>query len=96
MLFEEKKIFLNKDLTIWEVAKIIGTNRTYISSVINNDFKQNFSSFANSYRMKHAQAIKNQNPNIHKEDLAEMSGFGSVCSMHRAFTQLKQNKPEAN
>jgi AraC-like DNA-binding protein len=96
MLFEEKKIFLNKDLTIWEVAKIIGTNRTYISSFINNDFKQNFSSFVNSYRMKHAQSIKNQNPNIHKEDLAEMSGFGSVSSMHRAFTQLKQNKPEAN
>lgn len=88
-LFEENKIYLNKDLTIWVVARIIGTNRTYISSVINNDFKQNFSSFVNSHRVKHAQAIKNQNPSIHKEELAERSGFGSVSSMHRAFTQFK-------
>ncbi|OQB29697.1 MAG: Helix-turn-helix domain protein [Bacteroidetes bacterium ADurb.Bin174] len=88
-LFEEKKIYLNKDLTIWEVARIIGTNRTYISSVINNDFKQNFSCFVNSYRVKHAQAIINQNPKIQKEELAERSGFGSVSSMHRAFTQFK-------
>lgn len=90
-LFEEEKIYLNKDLTIWEVARLIGTNRTYISSVINNDFKQNFSSFVNSYRMKHAQAIKSQKPNINKEDLADMSGFGSVSSMHRVFSHLNKN-----
>ena len=88
LLFDEGKIFLNKDLTIWEVARIVGTNRTYVSSVINNDFKQNFSSFVNSYRVKHAKMLQGNNPDISKQDLAEMSGFGSQVSMKRAFDNL--------
>lgn len=88
LLFDEGKIFLNKDLTIWEVARVLGTNRTYVSSVINNDFKQNFSSFVNSYRVKHAKMLQGNNPDISKQDLAEMSGFGSQVSMKRAFDNL--------
>ena len=88
LLFDEGKIFLNKDLTIWEVARVVGTNRTYVSSVINNDFKQNFSSFVNSYRVKHAKMLQGNNPDISKQDLAEMSGFGSQVSMKRAFDNL--------
>ncbi|MBP1676362.1 MAG: Helix-turn-helix domain [Bacteroidetes bacterium] len=84
-LFEEEKIYLNKDLTIWEVSRVIGTNRTYISMVINNDFKQNFSSYVNNYRVQYARMLLRKNPYICKEDLAEMSGFGSVMSMKRAF-----------
>lgn len=86
--FEEGKIYLNKDLTIWEVSRVLGTNRTYVSSVINQDFKQNFSSFVNSYRVKHAQMLRKNNPDICKQDLAEMSGFGSLASMKRAFDNL--------
>lgn len=88
LLFDEGKIFLNKDLTIWEVARVVGTNRTYVSSVINNEFKQNFSSFVNSYRVKHAKMLQGNNPDISKQDLAEMSGFGSQVSMKRAFDNL--------
>ncbi|OJV35484.1 MAG: hypothetical protein BGO29_05215 [Bacteroidales bacterium 36-12] len=84
-LFEEDKIYLNKNLTIWDIAGVIGTNRTYISTIINNDFGQNFSGFVNAYRSRYARALLAQNPHICKEDLAEMSGFGSVSSMQRAF-----------
>jgi YesN/AraC family two-component response regulator len=66
----------------------VGTNRTYVSSVINNEFKQNFSSFVNSYRVKHAKMLQGNNPDISKQDLAEMSGFGSQVSMKRAFDNL--------
>lgn len=85
-LFEEEKIFLNKDLTIWDVANVLGTNRTYISMIINNDLEQNFSAFVNSYRVKYAQSLLESNPNIGKQNLVEMSGFGSVASMKRAFS----------
>lgn len=94
LLFDEGKIFLNKDLTIWEVARVLGTNRTYVSSVINNDFKQNFSSFVNSYRVKHAKMLQGNNPDISKQDLAEMSGFGSQVSMKRALHH-EQNASQA-
>ncbi len=84
-LFEKDKIYLDKSLTICDIANVIGTNRTYISSIINNDFEQNFSAFVNSYRARYAHVLLAQNPHIHKDDLAEMSGFGSVTSMQRAF-----------
>jgi AraC-like DNA-binding protein len=86
--FEDQKMYLNKDLTIWEVSRIIGTNRTYISAIINNSFKQNFSSFVNTYRVKHAKMLQTENPDIDPKDLAEKSGFGSVLSMKRAFDSL--------
>ncbi len=89
-LFNEEKVYLNKNLTIWEVARVIGTNRTYVSMIINNDFKQNFSCFVNSYRVKHAKMLLAKNPDICKADLAEMSGFGSVLSMNRAFKNSDQ------
>ncbi len=90
-LFGEQKIYLNKDLTIWEVARIAGSNRTYISQMINNNFKQNFSSFVNAYRVQHAKTLLKENPGMSKTDLAEMSGFGSVLSMQRAFRAVENS-----
>lgn len=87
-LFEKEKIYLNKDLTIWELSRIIGTNRSYVSFVINNEFKQNFSSFVNTYRAKYAQRLLIENPDINKYDLADLSGFGSTISMQRAIKSL--------
>jgi len=49
-LFDEEQIYLNKGLTIWELARKLGTNRSYLSHIINTDYGQNFSAFVNSYR----------------------------------------------
>jgi YesN/AraC family two-component response regulator len=88
-LFEKEKIYLNKDLTIWELSRTIGTNRTYISNIINNEYNQNFSTFVNSYRVKFAQKLILKNHNMSNQDLAELSGFGSVVSMQRSFQMLE-------
>jgi AraC-like DNA-binding protein len=90
-LFEEEKIYLNKELTIWDVASVIGTNRTYISTIINNDLGQNFSGFVNAYRVQYARTLLAKNSQISKENLAEMSGFGSVSSMQRSFAAYDKN-----
>ncbi|MDD3079870.1 MAG: helix-turn-helix domain-containing protein [Paludibacter sp.] len=84
-LVEKEQIYLNKDLTIWDLARDVGTNRTYISNIINTDFKQNFSNFINMRRVEYARFLLKENPEINQQDLAEMSGFGSVQSMRRAF-----------
>jgi AraC-like DNA-binding protein len=86
-LFEKDKIYLNKDLNLWDVARTIGTNRTYISVIINKDYQQSFSSFVNNYRVKHAISLITENPIINNQDLADNSGFGSIISMQRAFQQ---------
>ena len=83
-LFTEKQIYLNENLTIWDLVQEIGSNRTYISRVINNDIGVNFSQFVNSYRLAHARRLIAEQPGLSKEEVAVQSGFGSSKSMRRA------------
>ena len=83
-LFNEKHIYLNKDLTIWELAKHLHTNRSYLSQIINNEYGQNFSAFVNSFRTRYAENLQKTRPELSQADIAEMSGFGSVKSWKRA------------
>lgn len=88
-LFEEDKVYLNKDLTLWDLSRIIGTNRTYISTIINTEFESNFSTFVNKYRVEYAKKLLKHNPVINNQDLADAAGFGSVVSMQRAFQTIE-------
>ena len=83
-LFNKDHIYLNKDLTIWELAKQLDTNRSYLSQIINTDYGQNFSAFVNSYRARHAENLQQTHPELSQADIADMSGFGSVKSWKRA------------
>jgi len=83
--FEQNKIFLNKELNILDLVPILGTNRTYISTLINQQFNQNFCSFVNGYRILELEGVFPQNREYSNEVLAEICGFGSVNSMKRAI-----------
>jgi len=83
--FETKKIYLNSQLNIMDVVKIVGTNRTYISSIINQHYNQNFCTFVNSYRVEELERVFQVNPDYTNEELAESCGFGSVNSLKRAI-----------
>ena len=89
-LFKNKKVYLQKDLKIWDISGFLATNRTYISRIINQDFDMNFCSFVNNYRIEHAKNLLAQNKHYSNEEIAELSGFGSVNSFYRVFKQ-KEN-----
>jgi len=84
--FEQKKIYLNSQLNIMDVVKAVGTNRTYISSIINQEFDQNFCSFVNSYRIEELERVYSENPYFTFDELADQCGFGSVISLKRAVS----------
>jgi len=90
VLFEQEKIYLKSCVTIQDVANSIGTNRTYISSVINEHCQQNFCTFVNQYRLNEIEEILKSDNDITLNQLAEQTGFGSVDSMKRAV-KLKTN-----
>ena len=103
--FDEERYFLKHELTIEDVAQKIGTNRTYVSKIINEYSGQNFCSFVNQYRVKEMMRLMESNNEIPLKELAETSGFGSVDSMKRAalsktgmsFKQLRiQNKDQVD
>jgi AraC-like DNA-binding protein len=83
--FEQDKIFLNSNLNILDVVQLIGTNRSYISTIINKQYNQNFCAFVNWYRMRELERVYVANPTISNEQLAEKCGFGSFNSMKRSI-----------
>jgi AraC-like DNA-binding protein len=83
--FENEKLFLKCDLNIMDVVKRVGTNRSYISAIINQKYNQNFCSFVNGYRIEELEKVFLANPAISNELLAEKCGFGSFNSMKRAI-----------
>jgi len=85
-LFRDKKIYLNSALTIQNIAQAVGTNRTYVSTIINQHFNQNFCTFVNSFRIDELTAVVKQHPEYANLEFAESCGFGSVDSMKRAIT----------
>lgn len=93
--FEMEKPYLNSDLKIGDVCSCMGTNRTYISNLINQHFRQNFSGFVNTYRLKEVKSKLEKNPDIPLKVLSEEVGFGSVSSLSRAFSnQFRQSIPD--
>jgi AraC-like DNA-binding protein len=84
-LFEKEKIFKNPDLKIWDVCNMLGTNRTYVSRLINEEYKRNFCNHVNQYRVDYAMELAGENHELSNEQIAELAGFGSQNSMHRAF-----------
>jgi AraC-like DNA-binding protein len=88
LLFENDSIHLNSRLTILDVARTVGTNRTYISTIINQKFNQNFCKFVNAYRIETLEKLIRQHPEYTNHILSETCGFGSIDSMKRAVIQV--------
>jgi len=83
LAFDEQKIYLNSELNILNVVQLTGTNRTYISAIINQRYNQNFCTFVNSYRMAELERIIHKDHDVSNELLAESCGFGSLNSLKR-------------
>ncbi len=88
-LFEREMIYKNPDLNIWDLCSRLNTNRTYVSKFINSIYGQNFNQFVNSYRVKHVKVLIESKQKFNNEQLAELSGFGSVNSLYRAFQTIE-------
>lgn len=94
-LFEVQKIYKNVDLRIISVADQLKTNRTYVSNLINEDFKMNFSDFVNKYRIEEAKTLMRgiDQKSYTLEYIAEKSGFGSIHSFSRVFKAVEGMPP---
>ena len=89
--FEEEKPYLNPNLSLTDVCRHLGTNRTYLSNLINNQFEMNFNSFVNGYRVKEVIKYREQHPLASNNTLMDVSGFGSLSSLKRALGKQKSN-----
>ena len=85
-LLREEKVFTDNLLTKEKVAEMLGTNRTYLSQIINEQTKQTFTQFVNGFRTKEAVRLlsdpDNQTPL--KAISAEL-GFNSMTTFYSQF-----------
>jgi AraC-like DNA-binding protein len=93
-LMETKAIYSNPNLSLSDIAGEIGTNKHYISRLINEGFKKNFTDYVNEYRIKaFIEAVgKDKNNNTFLYHAFDV-GFNSKSSFNRAFKKMTNKTP---
>ena len=84
-LFEQKKLYLNSDLKVSDVAAELSTNTRYVSECIKMVKGYSFPQFINSYRVDHAKQMLRDNPTMKTATVCSESGFANEASFFRTF-----------
>lgn len=94
-VFETEELFKKPDLSVTLLCKKLHTNRTYISSIINEEFGESFNSYVNRHRIAFARKLMKKSgcENYSLDYFASESGFGSTSSFIRAFKQAEGITP---
>lgn len=94
-LMDEKRLFLDEDISLPQLARIMSINPNYLSQVINERFQKNFYDFINFYRVEEFKRIviieKNRNKTFFA--LALDCGFNSKASFNNSFKKITGNTP---
>lgn len=91
--FESHKPYLDSELTINEVVKMVYSNKVYISRAIGQFTGRNFRQFVNYYRVMHAVELFRNDPDLRITELANRSGFNSPASFNMSFKLFMKEKP---
>ncbi len=81
---EKDKLFLEADLSLHKLAKVIDTKPHYLSQVINQFHHRNFHEFVNMYRIEVAKTLLTETQ-LKIEAIAYDSGFNSISTFNVAF-----------
>ena len=86
-LITEKKIYLEQEITIEQVARMLDMGRTYLSNAINNCTGDSFTAIINEYRVKEAARLLSDPANnlFTIESLGLSSGFSDRSTFYRVF-----------
>ncbi len=89
-VMEYGRVFLRLDLTVEDLSELVGTNRRYLSQVINEIHETNFNNFINTYRIKEARRLLLDPEKAHfsLEGIASSAGFNSRISFNNAFKKI--------
>ena len=94
-MLENEDIFTNMDLRITDVSALLNTNRTYVSRIINDELKTNFSELINRQRVNYTKKmlVDCSADSYSLSQIAEMAGFSSNSSFYRIFKEKEGISP---
>lgn len=93
-LMLDTQIFLQPRLTLGDVAELLGTNKTYISQLVNNTYSQSFPEFINTLRVDYAEQYILAHRDAHQEEIASACGFLSASSFNNTFKKVTGVTPK--
>lgn len=89
---EEKK-YLNKDITIEDVTEQLDTSKKYIYYYFRTYMNTNFRTWRTELRIKEAQQILTENPDMSLEKVADMTGFNHRANFFQQFQKITGMSP---
>lgn len=93
-VLEEEKVFLRPDIHIDDVARMLLTNRTYVTRMMKQEFGLTFIEYVNVARIQYSQGLL-YTSDMTLDEIAEKSGFQSASSYCRAFKRYMGTSPIA-
>ncbi len=94
-LVTEEKLYLESDVSLSSISKLIGQSSQKTSEIINQCANQNFNDFINYYRVQEAKKLllDENNKNFTISSIAFDTGFSSLSSFNGAFKKFVGKTP---
>lgn len=93
-LMQRQQLFLQPGLSLTDVADKLGTNKTYVSKMVNRTYNLGFPEVLNIMRIDYASEYIRQHPDAPQEEIARRSGFLSASSFNIAFKRITGYTPK--
>jgi AraC-like DNA-binding protein len=93
-LMREKRLYLQPGLTLGDVAARLGTNKTYVSKMVNQTYKMGFPEMLNILRIDYAQRYIRAHADASQEEIAQACGFMSASSFNSTFKRITGFTPK--
>jgi AraC-like DNA-binding protein len=96
--FDKQKLYLDPELNLKNLIRILGTNKKYLYQAISENSDQNFRAFINRYRIDEAKKVIKERTAMGAElnlsEIYSMAGFNSTASFYRAFRSITGLTPK--
>lgn len=95
-IMQEKKYYLEADLTLLKLSKYLGTNRQYLSNYLNQELHKTFYEYINDFRLEEAKRLLDNEDGDHAhsiEEIATLSGYNSYTTFLRSFKKKYGQSP---
>ena len=87
--------FLSPEITLKDTARLLNTNTSVVSKIVNHGYELNFNDFVNKIRIE--EIVKKMKAGEHRtitlSALGESVGFNSTATFNRAFRKFMDQSP---